>query len=113
MVARYTRPHGRTDVLRVKRGLWPMAAEPGLGFRWGVLLRKSKPRVRIVDGVKVFEFEDSMDAHELELVQHLRANGMGVIVETYKEIASAYRRGAIRPKYKNALADLEAGTIDG
>jgi site-specific DNA recombinase len=113
MVARYTLPHGRTDVLRVKRGLWPMAAEPGPGFRWGVLLRKSKPRETIVDGVKVLVFEDSMDAHELELVQHLRSNGMGVIVETYKEIASAYRRGAARPKYKNALADLEAGTIDG
>jgi DNA invertase Pin-like site-specific DNA recombinase len=113
MVARYTPPHGRTDVLRVKRGLWPMAAEPGPGFRWGVLLRKSKPRERLVDGVKVFEFDESMDAHELELVTYLRSNGMGVIVETYKEIASAYRRGAARPRYKHALSDLEAGTIDG
>src|SRR5215218_7305342 len=101
MVARYTASHGRTDVLRVKRGLWPMAAEPGPGFRWGVLLRKSKPRVRIVDGVKVFEFDESMDAHELELVTYLRSNRMGVIVETYKEIASAYKRGAARPKYRN------------
>jgi site-specific DNA recombinase len=90
-----------------------MAAEPGPGFRWGVLLRKSKPREKLVDGVKVFEFENSMDAHELELVQHLRSNRMGVIVETYKEIASAYKRGAARPRYKHALSDLEAGTIDG
>jgi site-specific DNA recombinase len=90
-----------------------MAAEPGPAFRWGVLLRKSKPREKIVDGVKVFEFEDSMDHHELELVQHIRSNRMGVIVETYKEIASAYKRGAPRPRYKHALSDLDAGTIDG
>jgi DNA invertase Pin-like site-specific DNA recombinase len=91
-----------------------MVADPDdPGFRWGVLLRKSKPREKTVDGVKVFEFEGSMDAHELELVQHIRKNKMGVIVEVYKEIASAYKRGAPRPRYKNALADLEAGRIHG
>jgi DNA invertase Pin-like site-specific DNA recombinase len=90
-----------------------MAADPGESFRWGVLLRKSKPREKTVDGVKVFEFEDSMDAHELELVQHISENKMGVIVETYKEIASGYKPGAPRPRFKNALADLASGSIDG
>jgi site-specific DNA recombinase len=38
---------------------------------------------------------------------------MGVIVEVYKDIASAWRPGAKRPRYKHALVDLSSGWIDG
>jgi DNA invertase Pin-like site-specific DNA recombinase len=62
------------------------------------------------DGVK---FEESTDRQELELITHIQNNRMGVIVEAYKDVASAYKPGAPRPRYKHALADLEAGTIDG
>jgi len=38
---------------------------------------------------------------------------MGVIVQTYKDIASAWKPGVLRPNYKNALVDLASGAIDG
>jgi site-specific DNA recombinase len=90
-----------------------MAAEPGPDFRWGALLRASKPkRVVLPDGtVKVIE--ESTDRQDLELIEHIRDNNMGVIVDSYKDIASAWQPGAKRPRYKHALVDLEAGYIDG
>jgi len=91
------------------RGLWPLVAEPGPSFRWGVLLRRSKYNIT-PDGVR---FEESTDRQELELIAHIQSTKMGVIVEVYRDIASAYKPGAPRPRYKHALADLEAGTIDG
>jgi DNA invertase Pin-like site-specific DNA recombinase len=84
-------------------------AEPGPRFRWGVLLRRSQYDIT-PDGVK---FEQSTDRQELELVTHIQGNKMGVIVEVYRDIASAYKPGAPRPRYKHALVDLEAGYIDG
>jgi site-specific DNA recombinase len=110
------RHHTRTDrtgVPRVMRGLWPMAAEPGPAFRWGALLRASKPRrVRLPDGT-VQIVEESTDRQDLELLQHIRDNNMGIIVESYKDVASAWRPGAKRPRYKHALVDLAEGYIDG
>ena len=90
-----------------------MAAEPGPNFRWGALLRASKPkRVLLPDGtVKVIE--ESTDRQDLELIHHIRDNNMGVIVESYKDVASAWQPGAKRPRYKHALVDLAAGYIDG
>ena len=38
---------------------------------------------------------------------------MGVIVHSYKDIASGWRPGARRPRFKHALVDLALGTIDG
>jgi DNA invertase Pin-like site-specific DNA recombinase len=90
-----------------------MAAEPGPDFRWGALLRASKPkRVILPDGtVKVIE--ESIDRQDLELIHHIRDNNMGVIVDSYKDVASAWQPGAKRPRYKHALVDLAAGYIDG
>ena len=104
---------GRTGVPQVKRGLWPMAAEPGPNFRWGALLRASKPRrVRLPDG-SVQIVEESTDRQDLELPQHIRDYNMGVVVESYKDVASAWMPGAKRPRYKHALVDLAEGYIDG
>jgi DNA invertase Pin-like site-specific DNA recombinase len=90
-----------------------MAAEPGPNFRWGALLRASKPkRVVLPDGlVKVIE--ESTDRQDLELIRYIRDNNMGVIVDSYKDVASAWMPGAKRPRYKHALVDLAAGYIDG
>jgi DNA invertase Pin-like site-specific DNA recombinase len=90
-----------------------MAAEPGPDFRWGALLRASKPkRVILPDGtVKVIE--ESTDRQDLELIHYIRDNNMGVIVDSYKDVASAWQPGAKRPRYKHALVDLAAGYIDG
>jgi site-specific DNA recombinase len=90
-----------------------MAAEPGPTFRWGALLRASKPkRVVLPDGtVKVIE--ESTDRQDLELLRHIRDNNMGVIIDSYKDVASAWKPGAPRPRYKHALVDLAAGRIDG
>lgn len=103
----------RTDVRRVTRGLWPMAAEPGPDFRWGVLLRRSKYSRKVGANGEVILFEESTDRQELEVVWHIRNNNMGVIVEVYKDIASAWKPGAQRPRFRNALVDLAAGKIDG
>jgi DNA invertase Pin-like site-specific DNA recombinase len=82
-----------------------MAAEPGPNFRWGVLLRRSRLNA---DGA-----EESTDRQEYEVVYHIRHNNMGVVVQSYKDIASAWKPGAPRPKYKHALVDLASGYIDG
>jgi DNA invertase Pin-like site-specific DNA recombinase len=103
----------RTDVRRVMRGLWPMAAEPGPDFRWGVLLRRSKYSRKVGANGEVILFEESTDRQELEVVWHIRNNDMGVIVEVYKDIASGWKPGAPRPRFKHALVDLAAGKIDG
>src|SRR4029453_14281033 len=73
----------------------------------------SKPkRVVLPDGTaKVIE--ESTDRQSLELIHHIRDNNMGVIVDSYKEVASAWQLGAKRPRYKHALVDLAAGYIDG
>jgi len=90
-----------------------MAAEPGPDFRWGALVRASKPkRVVLPDGTVKF-FEESTDRQDLELIHHIRDNNMGVIVDSYKDVASAWQPGAKRPRYKHALVDLAAGYIDG
>jgi DNA invertase Pin-like site-specific DNA recombinase len=90
-----------------------MAAEPGPHFRWGALLRASKPkRIVLPDGtVKVIE--ESTDRQDLELIHHISDNNMGIIVDSYKDVASAWLPGAKRPRYKHALVDLAAGYIDG
>jgi DNA invertase Pin-like site-specific DNA recombinase len=109
----YTTRQTRTDVRRVTKGLWPMAADPGPGFRWGALLRASKPKRVILPDGTVRVIEESTDRQDLELIHHIRDNNMGVIVDSYKDVASAWMPGAKRPRYKHALVDLAAGYIDG
>src|SRR6266508_5808143 len=94
-------------------GLWPMARDPGPDFRWGVLSRRSAfNRVTNGDG-EIVLFEESTRRQELAVVHHIKSHNMGMIAATYTDIASAYDERAKRPDYENALADLQAGRIDG
>ena len=90
-----------------------MVAEPGPSFRWGVVLRKSKLKRTVNQHGEVELVGESMDHQELEVVSHIRDNNMGIIVETYKDIASGWSPTAKRPRYKHALVDLSSGWIDG
>lgn len=90
-----------------------MVAEPGPDFRWGVLLRRSKYTRKVGPNGEVILFEESTDRQELEVVWHIRNHNMGVIVEVYRDIASAWKPGAQRPRFKHALVDIAAGKIDG
>jgi site-specific DNA recombinase len=90
-----------------------MCAEPGPDFRWGVLLRRSKYSRKVGVNGEVIVFEESTERQELEVVWHIRQHNMGLIVEVYKDIASGWKPGAPRPRFKHALVDLAAGKIDG
>jgi site-specific DNA recombinase len=90
-----------------------MVAEPGPDFRWGVLLRRSTLNKAMDAQGNVRHFEHSTERQELEVVWHIREHNMGVIVDSYKDIASAWRPGVKRPRFKHALVDIEAGRIDG
>jgi DNA invertase Pin-like site-specific DNA recombinase len=57
--------------------------------------------------------EESTDRQDLELLSHIRDNNMGIVIDSYKDVASAWMPGAKRPRYKHALVDLAAGRIDG
>jgi hypothetical protein len=41
--------------------------------------------------------EESTDRQDLELIQHIRDNRMGIIVDSYKDVASARRPGILGP----------------
>jgi hypothetical protein len=112
MESHHTRRNHRTH-FRVMRGLWPLVAEPGPDFRWGALLRASKPhRIILPDGsVKVVQ--ESTDRQDLELLSHIQDSRMGMVIDSYTDVASAWMPGAKRPRYKHALVDLAAGHIDG
>jgi site-specific DNA recombinase len=111
MPSRYSR-QSRTDV-RVQRGSWPHMAEPGPTFRWGCVLRASKgKRVEQEDG-SVRWMAETIDRQDLELIQHITDNRMGVIVDSYPDIASGWKPGARRPRYDNSLSDLASGRIEG
>jgi site-specific DNA recombinase len=90
-----------------------MVAEPGPEFRWGVVLRKSKLKRAVNEQGRTVLVAESIDHQELEVVSHIRDNGMGIIVEVYRDVASGWNPKARRPNFKNALADLESGLIDG
>jgi DNA invertase Pin-like site-specific DNA recombinase len=90
-----------------------MVAEPGPDFRWGVLLRRSTLNKALDEYGNVRHFEDSTERQELEVVWHLRNHNMGVVIDSYKDIASAWRPGVNRPRFKHALVDIAAGRIDG
>jgi site-specific DNA recombinase len=90
-----------------------MREDPSSSFRWGVLLRRSQYNRRLDANGQVERFEESTTRQELAVVQHLKANDMGIVAATYSDIASAFRRDAKRPSFENALDDLKAGRIDG
>jgi site-specific DNA recombinase len=103
----------RTGVRSPHVGLWPMREPPSESFRWAVVLRASKPkRVKLPDGTLQF-IEESTDRQDLELLEHIRDNKLGVVVDSFKDVASAYKRDAKRPRYTSALEGLEAGYFDG
>jgi DNA invertase Pin-like site-specific DNA recombinase len=78
-----------------------------------VLLRSSKlKKVQLPDGTFKL-IEESTSRQDLELIHHIRDERMGIIVDSYKDIASAWQPGAKRPRFKHALVDLAAGYIDG
>jgi DNA invertase Pin-like site-specific DNA recombinase len=83
-----------------------MTAEPGPSFRWGLVLRRSQYNRRLAVNGEVERYEESTSRQELDLIQHIRANDMGIIAQTYTDIASAYKRDAKRPEFQNALDDL-------
>jgi DNA invertase Pin-like site-specific DNA recombinase len=90
-----------------------MVAEPGPGFRWGVLLRRSSLN-RVIDAQgQVILFEDSTERQELEVIWYIQEHNMGIIVDSYKDVASAWRPGVNRPRFKHALVDIATGRIDG
>src|SRR5215217_2473633 len=98
---------GYTTLRANKRseGLWPLAAEPGEGFRWGAVLRRSRLNP---DGT-----EGSTARQERAIQDYVKANGMGRIVAVYSDISSAHNEKARRPDFENALTDIRAGRIDG
>jgi DNA invertase Pin-like site-specific DNA recombinase len=77
------------------------------------LLRRSTLNKALDEHGQMRHFEYSTERQELEVVWHLREHDMGVIVDSYKDIASAWRPGASRPRFKHALVDIAAGRIDG
>jgi DNA invertase Pin-like site-specific DNA recombinase len=87
------------------QGLWVMRAEPGPGFRWGALKRRSALNA---DGT-----EGSTARQEDAIYAHVERNQLGRIVAVFSDIASAFDPKAKRPEYDNALLDLQAGRIDG
>jgi site-specific DNA recombinase len=82
-----------------------MSAEPGPGYRWGIVTRRSQLNK---DGT-----EGSTRRQELAVHDHIRANNMGRVVAVYSDVASAYDERAKRPEFENALIDLQAGRVDG
>jgi site-specific DNA recombinase len=82
-----------------------LSAEPGPGFRWGAVLRRSRLNA---DGT-----EGSTAPQERAIQDYLKANDMGRVVAFYTDIASAYDEKAKREDFSNALTDLKAGRIDG
>jgi site-specific DNA recombinase len=94
----------RTPV-RQSRGLWPLSAEPGPSFRWGIVTRRSQLNA---DG-----HEGSTRRQEHACLQYTTSHSLGRVVAVYKDVASAYKEGSQRPEFESALQDLQAGRIDG
>jgi site-specific DNA recombinase len=100
-----SRAYATVTNTRSREGLWPLAADPGPGFRWGALKRRSAYNP---DGT-----EGSTARQEDAIFSYVKQHNMGRIVAVYTDIASAFNEKAKRPEYDNALLDLKAGRIDG
>jgi site-specific DNA recombinase len=105
----------RTDVRA--EGLWPLRAEPGEHFRWIGLARRSaytRKRVRDEDGVEsVVLTEDSTARQEDSIFEYVETHKMGVIVDVFPEIKSAYKQGGKRQVLDDALEVIRSGRANG
>jgi site-specific DNA recombinase len=99
------------------QGLWPLRAQPGEGFRWIGLARRSaynRKRVRDDDGLeRVVLTEDSTGRQEDSIFSYVEKHKMGVIVDVFPEIVSAYKKGAKRQVLDDALEVIRSGKADG
>jgi DNA invertase Pin-like site-specific DNA recombinase len=95
----------RKSVRPPTQGLWPLSAEPGPNFRWGIVTRRSQLNA---DGT-----ENSTRRQEHAVLQYIKDRKLGKVVAVYKDVASIYKEDARRPEADAALADLRAGRIDG
>jgi site-specific DNA recombinase len=100
-----TRGYGVDSNAHSSQGLWALRAEPGPGFRWGAIKRRSRPDS---DGT-----ENSTARQEDEIYRWVEEHNEGRIVAVYTDIASAFDEKARRPEFDNALEDLRAKRIDG
>jgi site-specific DNA recombinase len=100
-----SRAYATATNTRSREGLWPLAAEPGPGFRWGAVLRRSRLNP---DGT-----EGSTARQERAIQDYLKAHNMGRVVAVFSDAASAYSEKDKREDFANALTDLQAGRIDG
>jgi site-specific DNA recombinase len=87
------------------QGLWALSAEPGPGFKWGAIKRRS---AYDPDGT-----ENSTARQEDAIYAWVEQHNEGRIVATYTDIASGFNPRAKRTEYENALEDLKAGRING
>lgn len=98
-------------------GLWPLRAERGEDFRWIGLARRSaytRKRVRGEDGVeRVVLTEDSTDRQGDSIFSYVETHKMGVIIDVYPEIKSAYKKGTKRQVLDDALEVIRSGRADG
>jgi DNA invertase Pin-like site-specific DNA recombinase len=94
-----------------------LRAEPGEGFRWIGLARRSaytRKRVRGEDGVeRVVLTEESTARQEDSIFEHVEQHKMGVIVDVFPEIVSAYKKGAKRNGLDDALEAIRSRRADG
>jgi DNA invertase Pin-like site-specific DNA recombinase len=90
-----------------------MAVEPSPSFRWIVLKRLSQYNTKRMAHRPSEPFEESTTRQEVDVVRHIKANNLGVVVATYSDIASGWDEKAKRPGFEAALEDLKAGRADG
>jgi site-specific DNA recombinase len=95
-----------------------LRAEPGEGFRWGAIVRRSafnRKKVRDAETgeMRTVLMEESTARQEDTIYSYVERHKLGRIVAVYPEIVSAYKANAKRKEYENALEDLRAGRMDG
>jgi DNA invertase Pin-like site-specific DNA recombinase len=112
-----TRGYTALSNTRASQGLWDLRASPGEGFRWIGLARRSaynRKRVRGEDGVeRVVLTENSTGRQEDTIFSYVEHHKLGIIIDVYPEIVSAYKKGAKRRELHNALEDVRSGRADG
>jgi DNA invertase Pin-like site-specific DNA recombinase len=94
-----------------------LRAERGEDFRWIGLARRSaynRKRVRGEDGVeRVVLTEDSTGRQEGSIFEYVEKHKMGVVIDVYPEIVSAYKKGAKRQVLDDALEVIRSGRANG
>ena len=113
MGSSYTDRYERTHVRRVTEGLWPMVAEPGPNFRWGVVLRKSKLKRTMNQYGEIELVAESLDTMSLRLFPTSETTTWALLLRRTRTLPLEWNPKAKRPRYKHALVDLSSGWIDG